>query len=69
MAMFQCNVYFMYVFPVEVEADTMEEAYDKAYQMAESAHTEDLEYVGYEGGNASEIVNGKVDLDTERDMD
>lgn len=69
MAKFQCNVYFMYVFPVEVEAETMEDAYNEAYQIAESAHTEDLEYVGYNGGNIAEIVNGKIDYDTMRDMD
>lgn len=69
MAKFHCNVYFLYVFPVEVEADTMEEAYDEAYQMAESAHTEELEYVGYDGGTIAEIVDGKLDYSTLTDMD
>lgn len=69
MAKFHCNVYYEYVYSVDVDAETMEEAYDKAYQLADSACTEDLEYVGYNGGNIAEIVNGKIDYDTQRDMD
>ena len=69
MEKFHCNVYYEYVYSVDVDAETMEEAYDKAYQLADSAHTEDLDYVGYNGGNIAEIVNGKIDYGTQRDMD
>lgn len=69
MAKFHCNVYYEYVYSVDVDAETMEEAYDKAYQLADSAYTEDLDYVGYNGGNVAQIVNGMIDFTTQRDMD
>lgn len=69
MAKFHCNVYYEYVFSVDVEAENQDEAYDKAYQLAEDAHTEDLDYVGYNGGNVAQFVNGMVDFTTQRDMD
>lgn len=68
MAKFHCNVYYQYVFSVNVEAENQDEAYDKAYQLADAACTEDLEYVGYNGGNIAEIVNGEIDFTTQRDM-
>lgn len=69
MAKFHCNVYYEYVFSVNVEAENRNEAYDIAYQLALSAHREDLEYVGYNGGSIAEIVDGKIDFSTRRDID
>ena len=69
MAKFHCNVYYEYAFSVDVEAENQDEAYDKAFQLANAAHTEDLQYVGYNGGSIAEIVNGKIDFSTRREMD
>lgn len=69
MAKYLCNVYYEYVYTVEVEADDENDAFDKAFDKSQEATTEDLDYVGYNGGNVAKIVNGKVDLDTIVDMD
>lgn len=50
MAKFKVNCYYTYVGSVEVEADTIEEAYDKGYAECDKMGTEDLSYVGYTDG-------------------
>lgn len=47
MAKFKVNCYYTYVGSVEVEADTIEEAYDKGYAECDKMVTDDLSYVGY----------------------
>lgn len=69
MAKYLCNVYYEYVYTVEVEADNENDAFDKAFDISQDATIEDLDYVGYNGGNVATLVNGKVDLDTIVDMD
>lgn len=50
MAKFKVNCYYTYVGSVEVEADTIEEAYDKGYAECDKMGTDDLSYVGYTDG-------------------
>lgn len=50
MATYKVKVYYEYAVEVNVEADTMEEAYDKAYEIADNHSMEDLHYIGYKGG-------------------
>ena len=50
MAKFKVNCYYTYVGSVEVEADTIEEAYDKGYAECVKMGTDDLSYVGYTDG-------------------
>ena len=59
MPKFRCNVYHEYCYTTEVEAKTMEEAYDKAFAEADKAPISNFEWSGYKGGNATEIVNGE----------
>lgn len=69
MRTYHCNVYFEYVYSVNVEAETEEEAFNKAYEMAEDANFSELNYVGYAGGNTYKVVNGKIDLGSFKEMD
>jgi hypothetical protein len=50
MAKFKVNCYYTYVGSVEVEADSIEEAYDKGYKVCEEMGTDDLSFVGYTDG-------------------
>lgn len=50
MAKFKVKCYYTYVGSVEVEADTIEEAYDKGYAECTKMGTDDLSYVGYADG-------------------
>jgi hypothetical protein len=50
MAKFKVNCYYTYVGSVEVEADTIEEAYDKGYAECDKMGTDDLSYIGYTDG-------------------
>lgn len=50
MAKFKVNCYYTYVGSVEVEADSIEEAYDKGYNVCEKMGTDDLSFVGYLDG-------------------
>lgn len=68
MGTYRCNVYYEYVYSVEVDAETQEEAFDKAYEMAESVNSADLDYVGYAGGSVYTVVNGKIDLGSLKQM-
>lgn len=50
MAKFKVNCYYSYVGSVEVEADTIEEAYEKGYAECDKMETDDLSFVGYTDG-------------------
>ena len=50
MAKFKVNCYYSYVGSVEVEADTIEEAYKKGYAECNKMGTDDLSYVDYTDG-------------------
>lgn len=50
MTKFKVNCYYTYVGSVEVEADTIEEAYDKGYAECAKMGTDDLSYLGYTDG-------------------
>lgn len=50
MAKFKVNCYYTYVGSVEVEADTIEEAYDKGYAECDKMGTDDLSFMGYTDG-------------------
>ena len=50
MAKFKVNCYYSYVGRVEVEAETIEEAFDKGYAECDNMITEDLSFVGYTDG-------------------
>lgn len=50
MAKYKVNCYYTYVGSVEVEADTIEEAYDKGYAECDKMGTDDLSYLGYTDG-------------------
>lgn len=59
MAKYKVKVYYEYAVEVEVDADTMETAYDKAYEIADNHTIEDLHYIGYNGGEVYD-ENGEV---------
>ena len=50
MAKFKVNCYYSYVASVEVEADTIEEAYAKGYNECEGIGTDEFSFVGYTDG-------------------
>lgn len=50
MAKYKVNCYYTYVGSVEVEADTIEEAYDKGYEICDKMHSDELDFVGYTDG-------------------
>lgn len=47
MAKYEVKCYYQYVGSVEVEADSIEEAYEKGFAICDKMSTEDLEYVDY----------------------
>jgi hypothetical protein len=59
MAKYKVKVYYEYAVEVEVEADTMESAYDKAFEIGDTHTLEDLHYIGYNGGEVYD-ENGEV---------
>ena len=54
MAKFKVNCYYTYVGSVEVEADTIEEAFEKGYELCTEMGTDDLSYIGYTDGEVIE---------------
>lgn len=59
MAKYKVKVYYEYAMEVEVEADNINNAYDKAYEIAETHDRDDLHYIGYNGGEVYD-ENGEV---------
>lgn len=47
MAKYEVRCYYQYVGSVEVEADSIEEASEKGFEICDKMPTEDLDYVGY----------------------
>lgn len=47
MPKFKVNCYYTYVGTVEVEAGSIEDAFDKGYNQCEDMATDELSYVGY----------------------
>ena len=47
MAKYEVKCYYQYVGSVEVEADSIEEAYEKGFAICDKMHTQDLDYVDY----------------------
>ena len=47
MAKFKVKCYYSYVGETEVEADTIEEAFSKGYDICDKMSSEELDYVGY----------------------
>lgn len=48
MAKYKVKCYYTYVGSVEVEADSIDDAYDKGYDICDQMPTEDLDYVCYD---------------------
>jgi hypothetical protein len=59
MAKFKVNCYYTYVGIVEVEADTIEEAYEKGYNHCTDMPTDELCFCGYTYSTVTD-ENGKV---------
>lgn len=47
MAKFKVNCYYTYVGSVEVEAETLDEAFDKGFELCDKMSSDELDYVGY----------------------
>ena len=47
MAKYIVKCYYQYVGSVEVEADSIEDAYDKGFDICDKMSTSDLDYVDY----------------------
>ena len=47
MAKYIVKCYYQYVGSVEVEADSIEDAYNKGFEICEDMYTSDLDYVDY----------------------
>jgi hypothetical protein len=47
MPKFIVKCYYQYVGSVEVEADSIEEAYDKGFEICDKMSTKELDYVNY----------------------
>jgi hypothetical protein len=47
MAKFTVKCYYTYVGSVEVEAETLDEAFDKGYELCDKMSSDELDYVGY----------------------
>ena len=56
---YKVKVYYEYAVEVNVEADTIEEACDKAYEIADKHTMNDLHYIGYKGGEVYD-ENGDI---------
>lgn len=54
MAKYIVRCYYQYVGRVEVEADSVEEAYNKGYAICDDMTTEELDYVDYMDGEVEE---------------
>lgn len=54
MAKFKVNCYYTYCGCVEVEADTIEEAYEKGYDICSNMTTDDLYFCGYTDGTVTD---------------
>lgn len=50
MAKFTVNCYYTYVATVEVEADSIEEAYEKGYNFCTDMPIDEHQFSGYSGG-------------------
>ena len=47
MPKYKVKCYYQYVGSVEVEADNIEEAYDKGFEICDKMSTNELDYVNY----------------------
>lgn len=47
MAKFTVKCYYTYVGSVEVESETLDEAFDKGYELCDKMSSDELDYVGY----------------------
>lgn len=47
MAKFKVHCYYEFVGIVEVEADSIEDAFEKGFELCDGMSIEDLKYVGY----------------------
>lgn len=56
MAKFTVKCYYTYVGSVEVEAETLDEAFDKGYELCDKMSSEELDYVGY---TDAEVIDEK----------
>lgn len=59
MAKFKVNCYYQYVGSVEVEADTIEEAYNKGFEICDNMSTDELDYLNYIDGEVID-AEGKI---------
>lgn len=60
MEKFKVNCYYTYCGCVEVEADTIEEAYEKGYDICSNMTTDDLYFCGYNGTGTVTDENGEI---------
>lgn len=56
MAKFTVKCYYTYVGSVEVEAETLDEAFDKGYELCDKMLSDELDYVGY---TDAEVIDEK----------
>lgn len=54
MAKYKVHCYYEYVGIVEVEEDSIEEAFEKGFELCDVMEIDDLRYVGY---NDSEVID------------
>jgi hypothetical protein len=50
MAKYKVNCYYQFVGSVEVEADSLDEAFEKGFEICDKMKSEDLTYVNYLDG-------------------
>lgn len=50
MAKYKVNCYYQFVGSVEVEADSLDEAFEKGFEICDKMESEDLTYVNYLDG-------------------
>jgi hypothetical protein len=59
MPKYKVNCYYQYVGSVEVEADSIEEAYDKGFEICDKMSTNELDYVDYMD---AEVIDEKGEI-------
>lgn len=59
MPKYKVKCYYQYVGSVEVEADSIEEAYDKGFEICDKMSTNELDYVDYMD---AEVVDEKGEI-------
>jgi hypothetical protein len=59
MGKYKVHCYYEYVGIVEVEADSVESAFEKGFELCDVMGTDDLKYVGY---NDAEVIDEEGEI-------